>query len=51
MTREDLVNNKAQDNWLKTYEGRKAVSIAKLYFDEECLIDETNVRRTCRSGQ
>ena len=45
MTKENLVNNKPHDNWLKTSEGRKAVSIAKLYFDEECLIDETNVRR------
>ena len=44
MTREDLVNNTAEDNWLKTYEGRKAVSIAKLYFDDECLIDESNLR-------
>ena len=44
MTKENLGNNNSQDNWLKTSEGRKAVSIAKLYFDDECLIDEANVR-------
>ena len=43
MTKENLGNNNSQDNWLKTSEGRKAVSIAKLYFDDECLIDEANV--------
>ena len=45
MTKDDLVNNNAQANWIKTNEGKKAVSIAKLYFDDECLIDEANVRR------
>ena len=44
MTKDDLVNNNAQANWIKTNEGKKAVSIAKLYFDNECLIDEANVR-------
>ena len=44
MTKENLGNNNSQDNWLKTSEGRKAVSIAKLYFDDECLIDEANVK-------
>ena len=44
MTKENQGNNNSQDNWLKTSEGRKAVSIAKLYFDDECLIDEANVK-------
>ena len=44
MTKDDLVNNNAQANWLKTNEGKRAVSIAKLYFDDECLIDEANVK-------
>ena len=44
MTKENLGNNNSQDNWLKTSEGRKAVSIAKLYFDDECLINEGNVK-------
>ena len=30
MTKENLGNNNSKDNWLKTSEGRKAVSIAKL---------------------
>ena len=44
MTKENLGNNNSQDNWLKTSEGKKAVAIAKLYFDDECLIDEANVK-------
>ena len=39
-----LGKRKAKNKWLKTQKGKKAVSIAKLYFDDECLIDEANVK-------
>ena len=36
--------NKAKKAWLKTQKGKKAVSIAKLYFNNECLINQKNAK-------
>lgn len=34
----------AKNKWLKSQKGKKAVLIAKVYFDNECLIDQINAR-------
>ena len=39
----------AKNKWLKSQKGKKAVLIAKVYFDNECLIDQINAREMAKT--